>query len=341
MQSDPAMTRSTLLCVPLSLLLLPSCLLDRDGDDDGDDPPEPGDGPLVCTPDGCPDGEAAFVFDTDLERLAGGTELDVYYFASPYLPGYRVVSSDPDVLEVEYDDLSMHLVGRAPGSATLVAEATDPSWVLAELPVTVVEVASVDFRFRTTPVAPEPIDRLAGLVGTTDSLRVDYRSADGEALRGSARFSARGAVAIADPDLVESRVSEGFEPGDIARLEFAELGEGELSADLVDGRSFPLPIEVVAEPASIEVITMVVRDGLVAAAQVDVGEPIGANVIGRTGDGRFVAGVSASWATSGPIEFWFDDGPATEVVFSIESPVAAGITATHSSFTASRALVAR
>jgi hypothetical protein len=168
-----------------------------------------------------------------------------------------------------------------------------------------------------------------------------YRSAAGEPLAGRSGFSATGQVEIEDPDQVPGRVSEAFVPG--TRLAFAALtpGDGTLSVDLADGSSFTIPVEVVRAADSIDIVTMVLRDGQLAASdQVRLDEPVGADVVGTTTDGRFVLGVGATWSTSEPIDNWLDSNRGSELVFSVPRAGPLQITAQHAHLTVSRQITA-
>ena len=300
------------LALPLLALLLPSCAL-RDSTDE----PDEGDDDLVL-----------FEFNSAVDRLAVGTELEVGYTATA---AFRLASSDPSVLEAQEEEGGLiRLVARSPGIASLRAESADGSRELAALPIEVAPAEAIELYFRTGPVASEPIDRLVALRDTTESIRVVYRDGNGEVLAGRGAFSATGdGVAIADAELVEGRISEVFEPGFAVPLSFGAAGQGEVTAEL-PGLSASIPIELVAAPAEIELVAMVLRDDvLVAADQVVVSEPIGVDVVGRTAEGRFVGGVTGSWTTSLPVDVWFDPGPSSsEIVFSIESATRVGVTAT-------------
>jgi hypothetical protein len=324
-------------------LLLPSCTFLDSADDEQAADPAP---PVVIPP---PDRDA-WEFDDVFyvlgveDRLAAGTSI---WFAKGGAAEVRLVSSDPRIVEAELLDHGLVVTAHQPGRASVIAESVDGSRVLAELAFTVVEVDAIEFHFRTSPVSPEPIDRLAALPDTTDSLRVVYRDASGEALAGLGSFTVRGsAVQIIDQAQVEGRFSEGYEPGAPLPLRFASAGQGDVSAELSDGRSFSVQIEVVAAPAEIDVVTGVVRDGtLIATEQVEVGEPVGADVVGRTADGRFVAGVIASWNTGTPVDFWFGSSPGSEIIFSIEASTTIDVTATAQTpggtLTATRQVTAR
>jgi hypothetical protein len=309
----------------VAVLLLSACSpMDLIGDDDPDlgppgpdaGPPDPGDG------DSVDEAEPFFLFERQVKRLAAGTDVAIPFETSA--SGYRVFSRDPAVVTAFVEADMVRLSGRAPGRTTLVAAAGGR--ILAQLALTVVEVEAVEFRFRTSPVAAEAIDDLAAMVDSSDSIRVIYRSADGEALSGRGSFSASGAAEVA-PLVAEDRISEHLEAGQRVGVRFGEQGMGELSAGLADGRSFSIPIQVVAAPARIDVVTMALRGDLVAADVVEVGELVVADVVGRTEDGRFVAGVSADWSLSDPVDDDYGSLPGSEVFFTIPTAAAIDVTA--------------
>ena len=308
--------------LPLAVLLLPSCALLDSGDEDVG-PPGQGD-PDQPAGDGV---EESFMFDTSVARLAADTELAIVYATGAE---FRLVSTDPSVLEAERDGDQIRLLARSPGRASLMARSADDERELAVLPLEVVAADAIEFRFRTRPVVDGSVERLAALRDTTDSIKIVYLDADGEVLAGVGPFSATGdSVEVGDATTVESRISEAFEPGFSAPLRFGAPGQGAVSAELPGGLAASIPIDVVAAPAQVDLVTMVLRDGaLVSADQVDVDEPVGVDVVGRTDDGRFVAGVSASWAAGAPIDVWFRSAPSSEIVVSLDSAATARVTAT-------------
>jgi hypothetical protein len=323
------MTRSN---APASaaLLLLASCSI-VDGDEDGGEPPAD---PPPCDLGQCPGPDQPFAFDT-IGRIGVGTRAFLRYAIDPSLGDFTIVSDDPDVVAVEEVGDTIHIAGRGPGHATLHARSADGSLDLDQVTIRVVEVAAVQFYVRTPIIEPEPVDRVAGLDGSTDSLRVLYLAANGDALLGRSDFSASGSVQVREPEAVEGRLSEVFAPSQRVGLLFVEPGDGEVSADLGDGRSFSIPIAVVQQVPAIEVVTMVLRgDELVASDEVSVGNPMGADVVARRRDGTFILGVTAEWEVDPPVEYLVGPGPSTEIVFTLALPGDRDVTARIGSLSA-------
>ncbi len=296
---------------------------------------------LACTtPDGPPDGfdddlgdeppppqepEPPFAFDVSLEQFGAGTQIAIGYRASVPVRDLRLVVADPDVVEVEIDVLDIRAHGLAPGRTSILAQSGDGSESFDELEVVVSEVESIELYFLTSPIAPRPIGRLSGLVGSRDSLKIVYRSAEGYQLRGRGTFSVEGAAVAIDPSEGSGdRISEGYEPGERVHLHFVEEGSAVLTAAVADGRSTSVPIEVIEEPASIELVSMVRHEGgliatesidpILGARAVEVGQPIGVDVVGHDAAGTFVAGVTASWSIDSPVIYWSGEGRSSEIV---------------------------
>jgi hypothetical protein len=291
-----------------------------DLDDDGDQgiPPPP------------PEEEVpALTFRAEVEQIGVGTE-QVSHFDLTSIGGadVRMVVADPEIVDVEVDLLDLRLVGLAPGRTEVIAEAADGSGTFDTLEVIVWEVASIDFYFMTRPVAPRPIDRLSGLVGTGDSVRVAFRSADGYGLSGRGTYSVEGPVEI-DP-YPSTRHSEAFESGERVGLRFAEEGSAVLTASLADGKTASIPIEVIREPARVELASMVRRNGALVATKaaddvlgfhlVKADELVGIDVVGYDVDDAFVAGVTAEWNTGGTTSVLSGEGTSSEIVVWFEEP---------------------
>src|SRR5262249_55591187 len=108
---------------------------------------------------------------------------------------------------------------------------------------------------------------------------------------------------------------------------------------VVGHRTFP--VEVIDAPTSIELAAIVLRDGELVAAPspVDAGEPVGIDLVARTDDGRFVAGVTADWTVDATPRT--DSKAVTELVFSKDPPGTATISATHAGQTLTSEITAR
>ena len=317
------------LVFPPAVALLASCtLIDPNG---GDDPsPEP----PTCGGPCDPDAGDSFDFESNSPRLAAGTTASVQFSTVRSPDRLRITSDDPTVLAVEGVTDAVQVVALAPGSATLTAEPADGSEILDQITIRVVEVDRVEFRLRTPPIDSEPIQRVAGLIGSSDSLRVLYLDPYGHELAGHGRFSAAGSVELRGPDDVESRLSEIFYGGERVAVGFIAEGPGTLSVDL-GGRSFALPVDVVRRVRAIEVVTLVMGgDGVVESDEVWRDQPAGADVIARRRDGTFVLGVEADWTIEPAVEYWNEPSSATEVVFATEEPGTRQITARHRSLSA-------
>lgn len=318
------------LALPAAVALLASCTF-LDGPTDDEPPQEP---PTSGDPSD-PDAGDSFDFESGTPRLAAGTTASVGFSTVRSPDRLRITSDDPTVLAVDSVTDAVQVAALAPGTATLSAESADGSTVLDEITVRVVAVDRVEFYLRTPPIEPRPIDRAAGLMGSSDSLRVLFLDANGQELAGHGRYSTTGSVELRDPENVESRLSEIFYPGERVAVGFLAVGPATLSADLA-GRSFALPIDVVRRVRAIEIATLVTGgDGVVASDDAWGDEPVGADVIGRRRDGTFILGVEAEWTVEPAVEYWTDPTSATEVVFATEQPGTRQITATHGALSAS------
>jgi hypothetical protein len=320
-------------------LMVPACF--GDGYDVGDDarppPAPPPPGPCAgrdCTP------ADDFHFTEPGAQVGVGLELTVEHDDPQSLAHYDLTSSDPSVVEVdvigEQIVIHPHQAGMA---AVVVRKAGDPR-IVAQYTVTAIDVATVALGVRTRPVVPAPITTLAAVIGS-DTIAVEYRSAAAEPLAGHAAFSVRGDVLTLEPATTESRLSELFESRDRVRLGFVGRGTGELVVTIDGGIEHTLPIEVVAAPATLATVAMVLRDGELVRAPdaVEVGEPVGVDVIGRTADGRFVAGVVADWTTSGTL--WTPRLGVSELVFDAGAPGPVDVTARVGDLTITQHLQAR
>jgi hypothetical protein len=319
-----------------AIALLASCSF-LDGPNNGDGPPLD---PPTCEGPCDPGALDSFDFETGSPRLAAGASFSLGYGTFASTDEFRIISDDPSVVAVEgVTGDTIELAALTPGSATLSAETPDGSFVLDQVTIRVVEVSQVEYRLRTPPIEPEPLGRVAGLVGSADSLRAYYRDSNGELLAGRARLSASGTVELRDPDTVESRLSEIFYDGERVAVGFAAVGPGTLSATFGE-RSFPLPIDVVRTVRAIEMTTLVMGgDGVIESDEVAKDHPIGADVIARRPDGTFVLGVQAEWTVDpASVDYWTDPDSATEVVFTGGQARTYRVTATHGSLSSTRSI---
>jgi hypothetical protein len=236
---------------------------------------------------------------------------------------FTVESSDPAIAEVRVDPAGIHVTGRAAGVVKLTARGVATDEVLDEVEVEVADVAAIELHFRPAPGLDQPVAQLAALAGSTDALGIVYRSADGRALGGRGVFEVTGAplLIVGAPEVY--RLSDTVARRQQVQLELGAPGTGALIAKLhgVALRA-EFPIEVVSAPASLEVIMMVLRGGqlVVAPDPVATSDFIGSEIVGRTADGRFVAGVTAVWSSPDPVSFLTAPAPATESVFQLGVP---------------------
>jgi hypothetical protein len=321
----------------LVAFLLPGCWILHDP---AHDPP---DGAASCRPH-CdvdadpgpppPDADPGpwFAFPTYTNaRFAAGATWTLDLTTGDPLTGITVISSDPSVLTVTApNDRTLRVYGVAPGTASLIASRSATGVVLDSLELTAVDIASIELHARAAPGADGPVDSLAALAGSTDDLAVSLIDAAGAVVPGQPTYAVDGVGLTVSGHVGASRLSDLF----VARSDRFGLIAGsagataELVVSLGTGQSRSFPIEVVAAPAALALITMVVDDAgalVVEHDPVEAGEPIGTDIIGRTTNGRFVAGVGATWTSTGAsINVWLDSG--TELVFDVP---AAGTTTIH------------
>lgn len=292
-----------------------------DLDDDGDQgtPPPPEEEEEV----------PSLTFEAEREQIGVGMEqYSPFDLTSIGSADVRVVVLDPAIVSAEVDLVDLRLVGLAPGRTEVIAEAADGSGTFDTLEVVVHEVASIDFYFLTKPVAPRPIERLSGLVGTGDSVRVGFRTAEGYGLSGRGTYSVEGPVEI-DP-YPSIRHSQAFESGERVGLRFVEEGSAALIVSLADGQSASMPIEVIRQVARVELASMVRRDGGLVATEagdnvlgfhrVEEDQLVGIDVVGYDVDDTFVAGVTAKWSTGDNTSIFSGEGESREIVVWFESP---------------------
>lgn len=321
---------SNLLFAAVAVAAVPACVSDA-GDGGGDDGGGPGGGGggggLGSGSGGSGGGgdecriDCDFAF-RDMPAIGVGTVADVRH-DGPRDLALLVESSDPSVVSVAVEGGEIRVTGRGAGAAKLTARAAATGAMLDEVEVQAIDVASIELHFRPGPGLDQPVAQLAGLAGSRDAFGIVYRAADGRTLTGRGEFEVTGA------SLALAGTPEAYRLSDLVvrraqvELAFGAPGTGALVAKLIGA---PLrqefPIEVVAAPASLQVVPMVLRGvELVAAPDpVQVKEAVGADIVGRTADGRFVGGVTASWSSPDPITFFTSSAASSESVFQLEAP---------------------
>jgi hypothetical protein len=237
--------------------------------------------------------------------------------------------SDPAIVEivaVVLDGSSKHVRvrGKSPGTAMLTARHAGNHTLLNTTVLTVEHVADVHLQFRSGPGLDAPVGSLAALPGTSDSFAIVYLDSAGNRLSGSGGFVTTGGVSI-DPMGPGLRPSNYY-TGIHARVAVAIDGSGTVATTLADDpRQFVWPIEVVPAPATFSMVSMYLDSNSMLvplpATGVKRGSFVGADVIGRTADGRFVAGVEALWsASAGLTPFLISTtSPESEGVFQAQS----------------------
>jgi hypothetical protein len=303
----------------------------------------PGCSPLDCPMPGCPTQDchppsSPFQFFSSGAGVGVGLALDILYQADGALGDYQVTSSDPLIVELTLEHDQLHINALAAGTASITARRRGDPQVLARFAVTAIDIDHAELYFRTTPVSPSPVASLAAVVGN-DTLGLGFRRATGGLLEGHATYSVRG-TGLAIADNAESRLSDLVDALDRVHLQFTTPGSGELVVSLGGTREQAFPIDVVAAPATLDTVAMVLRGGLVVAPDpVNVGELVGVDIVGRTADGRFVAGVLADWTTTADV--LVGTGPSSELVFSAKTAGSINVTATVGTRTLSRTLHAQ
>ena len=272
-------------------------------------------------------------------RLAAGT---TYKLRHHDPDSFELVSSDPRILAVtpSLGGDGFDLVNAQAGEVMLTARCVASEQVSARGEAVVAAVASIDVHYRAAPGVNEPILALAGLRGQADAIAVAYLDDGGGMLRGTGSFAVRGDGAIAIVPPMTRWLSGVVHPrSTTVDVAFVELGRGELVATVGELERV-LPIEVVAEPATLDLVAMTLEnDALVPATYpVRVGNYVGFDAIAKTADGRYISGVPAVWQTTvgdgGPY------GPLLELVFTVLAPGPIVITATVGTLTATHQVVA-
>lgn len=322
-----------------------------------DDPPRPN-GPPDVRPDAppleCPDRpgcprpppppeDPLRVELGEPQRLAAGTTHVIAPSSSPTFIGVELTSSDPSILTAEVVDTNhLRLISHAPGVVTLEGRRTGFPQILDTLEVTSVPVETIEVTFRAVPGANAPITALAGLANTNDTICIRYLGAGGEFLPGRGQFASSGPVLQILPSASAGRVSEWFaQRSTCVGLGFGALGAADLIASVEAGISRSIPVEVIAAPATAQLLFMVLGTGstlLPAPDPVHVNQLVGVNLVGQTADGRFVGGLGAIWTMTPPASSFITE--TTELVFVMSGAGTATITATAGSVIRSQAITA-
>ncbi|HEY5938880.1 MAG TPA: hypothetical protein VIU61_29710 [Kofleriaceae bacterium] len=291
----------TLLVVAL-LALVPSCLPGF-----SDYEPEPYE-PPQCFRSLCVTTESPFAFDTG-SRFGVGTEVEVTYLTHISLGNdFEFVAFDPDVVQVSRGQHGRLTVRALRAGTALLRAQTRSGALLAERSLVTAEIATIDFSWRAPPVGSETISAIAGFVGRSDRVGVAFRDADGELLGGSAPVTVDDLAVATRIDPPWDTV-DGFEDDRLQfGLAFHLPGVTTANVMLFDGRTASLPIETVVEPATLEIMFLRYVDGLpTRVSRVNTEEHFSATIVGRTADGRYVAGVDATWTGSSSVEFMSDN----------------------------------
>jgi hypothetical protein len=335
------MVRLALLA--LFALVVPSCYLANDFDDDDIDDP-PSDGPQcnyalnICV---TKDNPFRFAF---IPRFGAGTELEVPFVAHSSLGiDFEIVASDPSI-EVIRDGNHVVLRAHKAGTFTLTANNTATQTELTHTQFDTADVASFDFSLRFAPVETDPLTSVAALLFATDAIGVHFRDGNGSELAGSAP------VTVDDPAIVKvQQPASGWSQVDGSlgggfNITGQKIGTTVATVTMFDGRTATLPIEVVGAPATVEIaLVKFLTDGRIVAVAgpVAVNDLLDAVVVAKTSDGRFVAGVVATWTGTGPALITASPGDSRLDVEVI--PMAAGtivVTARTPGFTATATVVA-
>jgi hypothetical protein len=325
------------------LVLLSGCWLVEghpphdDDQHDHDDPPKPDDDD--------DDGGCTFLCPIPFEFSAAspfgaGTAYDVGFNKDEDV-SVTITSSDPSIFEVVTVDFTkerVYLKGRAPGNANLVARDAVTDKVLHIAGVSVEYVATIELQFRAGPGLDAPVTSLAALIDTEESLGLYYRSSTGAKLRGRGPITTRGSVLPST--FSEFRGSDAF--GAYERAGIYIAGAGAIVATLEgDPREFAFPIDIVSAPATTSLVAMQISNNtLVAHSSIAVGNLVGIDVIGKTADNRYVAGVTATWSKPPGLKALFGTTQAsTEAVYQGEAPGTYDVTATVSGQTLTQQIV--
>ena len=273
--------------------------------------------------------------------FAAGTTLSLELSASH---GLELTSSDPAIIAVEPSSTgSFDLVSARAGRVTLTARCPGSDRVVATAHAAAAPVESITLHYRAAPGVNGPVEALAGLRGHADSILVRYISTTGAILPGRGPARVRDGTAVSVIGASPTRLSSGFLPHSTAvDLEFLAPGNAELVVAAA-GIERVLPIEVVAAPATLELVAMMLDAGRLVPAPhpVPAGNAIGIDAVARTADGHYVSGVRVSWATTGGTIIG-SDGPSSELVMIVGAgPTLVTGTATVGGLTATYELVAQ
>lgn len=288
-------------------------------------------------------GGASFDFSTP-HPFGVGMTYDLAY--STQATTFSIDSSDPGIASVEPVPGTAKLVrlhGHAAGTVQIRAWKQGSTTPLDQVTVAVVPVDGVALQFRNAPGTTAPVTQLAALANSSDRIAVVYRAANGDPLAGRGTVAATGAITLATSD--DSRLSDILGPPRVD-ITAGAAGAGALVVTLADDpRQFAFPIEIVTAPASYELALMVLGPNWTLVPPppaIEAKELVGADIIGRTGDGRFVAGVRAVWSATAGLDLGVSSTTPNVGSEAIASAQAAGtytLTATAGTTTLSRDLV--
>lgn len=316
--------------------LLPSCI----GGEPSTQPPG-GDGRPACG------FLCSGLQNRNVSPIAGGTTATLSVAPPSGHESFVIESSDPMVAVADAPLVGAGTVtvsGIRPGTATLTARDAATHEELDHAEVTVAQVDHIEIYYRAAPGVNQPITAAAGIAGRSDAFGVVYRAADGGALAGRGTFAVRGTGLSLPLAQGSPRLSDVIADRQQVTVSFASSGTGELVAGLVgQDRQAVVSLEVVGDAATVDVIDMVLRGGKLVDVPdpVPVDEPVASDIVGRTVDGRFVAGLVATWSSSPAVVIATGTDSVSETIFQIRSPGPVDVTATIGARTVTRHLTAR
>jgi hypothetical protein len=299
-----------------------------------------------CAPNGlCTTKRMPFKF-AQAAIVGVSTEFDLAFAAhSSIASQLEIVASDPEVLDLELIGAQSKMIVRAKraGSASVIARDVASKKIFASVPISASDIATFGWSWRARPVASDPLPAIAGLAHSTDDLGLALRSAEGQLLEGHAP------IAIADPEiasLVELPIHlpsmfEGWDLRERVGVRFGDVGMTTITMTLLDGRVASLPIEVVADIDRLELVVARLDNGgpFPAPATFATNEMVGVAAVGRTADGRFVAGVQAIWTSTLPGLLDPDPQATPDFAFWVTEPRTVDVTATSGRHVATTRIV--
>jgi hypothetical protein len=247
---------------------------------------------LLSPREECVSEDDPLAFTTSVEGLALGAETRISTLRHASLPGFRVTSSDPAIIEVEQEGNIITIRAVALGRAQITALEQDGPRELDSMSIAVEQIAQAEFSY--PPNSQETLQELAGYVGSVDYVYVVYRSEAGRALvtDGVVEVAVNGPLSLGgEPEPRTSELARAlFAPlpeGDAIPLTFEQSGPGSLTARTLEGNEFVLPISMVATPDELTIAT---------EPRLLVNSPALVFLRGTTFDGVPVAGVRGVWS---------------------------------------------